>query len=90
VNYSDVDENGIVYMMLCRVVLGKVEIVQHGSKQHQPSKEEFDNGVDDDKNPQHYIVWDMNLNSHAYSEFVVTIKLPSKAKGNLLQLPCHF
>jgi hypothetical protein len=24
----------------------------------------------------------MNLNSHVYSEFVVTIKLPSKTKGN--------
>jgi len=82
VNYSDVDENGIVHMMLCRVVMGNVEIVHHGSKQHRPSNAYFDSGVDDLKNPQHYIVWDMNLNSHVYSEFVVTIKLPSKAKGN--------
>jgi hypothetical protein len=90
VNYSDVDENGIVHMMLCRVVMGNVEIVRHGSKQHQPSSEYFDSGVDDLKNPQHYIVWDMNLNSHVYSEFVVTIKLPSKSKGNLSQLLRHF
>ena len=90
VNYSDVDENGIVHMMLCRVVMGNVEIVHHGSKQHQPSNEYFDSGVDDLKNPQHYVVWDMNLNSHVYSEFVVTIKLPSKAKGNSSQLLCHF
>ncbi|XP_047094065.1 probable inactive poly [ADP-ribose] polymerase SRO1 [Lolium rigidum] len=83
VNYSDVDENGIVHMMLCRVVMGNVEIVRHGSKQHQPSSEYFDSGVDDLKNPQHYIVWDMNLNSHVYSEFVVTIKMPSKAKDSL-------
>ena len=82
VNYSDVDENGIVHMMLCRVVMGNVEIVHHGSKQHRPSNEYFDSGVDDIKNPQHYIVWDMNENSHIYSEFVVTIKLPSRVKGN--------
>ncbi|VAH05662.1 inactive poly [ADP-ribose] polymerase RCD1-like isoform X1 [Triticum dicoccoides] len=90
VNYSDVDENGIIYMMLCRVVMGNVEIVHHGSKQHQPSNEYFDSGVDDLKNPQHYIVWDMNLDSHIYSEFVVTIKLPSKAKDSLFtQEDCH-
>lgn len=90
VNYSDVDENGIVHMMLCRVVMGNVEIVHHGSKQHRPSNEHFDSGVDDIKNPQHYIVWDMNLNSHLYSEFVVTIQLPSKAKDSpFTQEDCH-
>lgn len=82
VKYSDVDENGIVHMMLCRVIMGNVEIVHPGSKQHRPSSDYFDSGVDDLKTPQHYIVWDMNLNRHVYSEFVVTIKLPSKTKGN--------
>jgi hypothetical protein len=80
VNYSDADENGIIHMMLCRVIMGNVEIVHPGSKQDRPSSDYFDSGVDDLKNPQHYIVWDMNLNSHVYSEFVVTIKLPSKTK----------
>ncbi|KAF0930835.1 hypothetical protein E2562_035411 [Oryza meyeriana var. granulata] len=90
VNYSDVDENGIVHMMLCRVIMGNVEIVRHGSKQHRPSNEYFDSGVDDLKNPQHYIVWDMNLNSHIYSEFVVTIKLPSRVKDSpATQEDCH-
>jgi hypothetical protein len=82
VKYSDVDENGIVHMMLCRVIMGNVEIVHPGSKQHRPSSDYFDSGVDDLKNPQHYIVWDMNLNRHIYSEFVVTIKMPSITKGN--------
>uniref|UniRef100_A0A0E0JAT6 PARP n=1 Tax=Oryza nivara TaxID=4536 RepID=A0A0E0JAT6_ORYNI len=68
VNYSDVDENGIVHMMLCRVVMGNVEIVHHGSKQHRPSNEYFDSGVDDIKNPQHYIVWDMNSPSNCLLE----------------------
>ncbi|XP_062200325.1 probable inactive poly [ADP-ribose] polymerase SRO1 isoform X2 [Phragmites australis] len=91
VNFSDVDENGIVHMMLCRVIMGNIEIVHHGSKQHRPSNDYFDSGVDDLKNPQHYIVWDMNLNSHIYSEFVVTIKLPSKTKDSLVtQEDCHY
>ncbi|ONM00298.1 putative inactive poly [ADP-ribose] polymerase SRO1 [Zea mays] len=80
VKFSAVDENGIVHMMLCRVIMGNVEIVHPGSKQHQPSSDYFDSGVDDLKNPQHYIVWDMNLNRHIYPEFVVTVKLPSKTK----------
>ncbi|WVZ57792.1 hypothetical protein U9M48_008134 [Paspalum notatum var. saurae] len=84
VKYSDVDENGIVHMMLCRVIMGNVEIVHPGSKQHRPSSDYFDSGVDDLKNPQHYIVWDMNLNRHVYSEFVVTVKLPSKTKDSLV------
>ncbi|KAG2550218.1 hypothetical protein PVAP13_9KG231800 [Panicum virgatum] len=84
VKYSDVDENGIVHMMLCRVIMGNVEIVHPGSKQHRPSSDYFDSGVDDLKNPQHYIVWDMNLNRHIYSEFVVTIKMPSITKDSLV------
>uniref|UniRef100_A0A804PBV5 Uncharacterized protein n=1 Tax=Zea mays TaxID=4577 RepID=A0A804PBV5_MAIZE len=84
VKYSDVDENGIVRMMLCRVIMGNVEIVHPGSKQCQPSNKYFDSGVDDLKNPRHYVVWDMNLNSHIYSEFVVTVKLPSKTKDSFV------
>ncbi|ONM00314.1 putative inactive poly [ADP-ribose] polymerase SRO1 [Zea mays] len=86
VKFSAVDENGIVHMMLCRVIMGNVEIVHPGSKQHQPSSDYFDSGVDDLKNPQHYIVWDMNLNRHIYPEFVVTVKLPSKTKVCLTYL----
>lgn len=84
VKYSDVDENGIVHMMLCRVIMGNVEIVHPGSNQHRPSSDYFDSGVDDLKNPQHYIVWDMNMNRHIYSEFVVIVKLPSKTKDSLV------
>ncbi|TVU31523.1 hypothetical protein EJB05_23210 [Eragrostis curvula] len=90
VNYSDVDEHGIVHMMLCRVIMGNVEIVHPGSKQDRPSNDCFDSGVDDLKNPQHYIVWDMNLNSHIYSEFVVTFKLPCKTKDSVVtQEDCY-
>ncbi|KAK3153405.1 hypothetical protein QOZ80_2BG0172070 [Eleusine coracana subsp. coracana] len=89
VNYSDVDENGIIHMMLCRVIMGNVEVVHPGSKQDRPSNDYFDSGVDDLKNPQHYIVWDMNLDRHIYSEFVVTIRLPSKTKDSVVTQDCY-
>ncbi|XP_039123149.1 LOW QUALITY PROTEIN: inactive poly [ADP-ribose] polymerase RCD1-like [Dioscorea cayenensis subsp. rotundata] len=79
-SHSDVDENGIVYMMLCRVIMGNVELIQPGSKQFQPSNEKFDSGVDDLQKPKHYVVWDTNIDTHIYPEFVVTFRMPSKAK----------
>lgn len=80
--YSDVDENGIMRMMLCHVIMGNAEAIPAGSKQFQPSNKNFDSGVDDLQNPKHYVVWEMNVNTHIYPEYVVTIKVPSKAKGN--------
>ncbi|KAJ0970863.1 hypothetical protein J5N97_018822 [Dioscorea zingiberensis] len=82
--YSDVDENGLVYMVLCRVIMGNVELVQLGSKQFQPSNGSFDSGVDDLQKPKHYVVWNTNIDTHIYPEFVVTFKMPSKAKECLI------
>ncbi|OAY62955.1 Inactive poly (ADP-ribose) polymerase RCD1 [Ananas comosus] len=81
--YSDVDENGIMRMMLCHVIMGNAEAIPAGSKQFQPSNKNFDSGVDDLQNPKHYVVWEMNVNTHIYPEYVVTIKVPSKAKDSL-------
>lgn len=53
-----------------------------GSNQHQASHENFDSGVDDLQNPKHYIIWDLNMYTHIYAEFIVTINLPTNAKGN--------
>ncbi|KAM0934107.1 putative poly(ADP-ribose) polymerase, catalytic domain, RST domain-containing protein [Dioscorea sansibarensis] len=83
-SYSGVDENGIVYMVLCRVIMGNVELVQLGSKQSQPSSGSFDSGVDDLQKPKHYIIWNTHTDTHIYPEFVVTFKLPSKAKESLV------
>jgi len=69
-------------MMLCRVIMGNVELVQNGSDQFQPSNENFDSGVDDLQSPQHYIIWNMHVDTRIYPEFVVAIKAPSKAKGD--------
>ncbi|XP_022756800.1 inactive poly [ADP-ribose] polymerase RCD1-like isoform X2 [Durio zibethinus] len=83
-NYCDVDENGVRYMILCRVILGKTELLCPGSGRCLPSSEDVDSGVDDFEHPKYYIIWNMNINTHIYPEFVVTFKLSSNVKGHLI------
>ncbi|XWS38793.1 hypothetical protein CRYUN_Cryun19dG0160700 [Craigia yunnanensis] len=80
--YCDVDENGVQYMILCRVIMGKMELLCPKSGQCLPSSEDFDSGVDDLEHPKYYIIWNMNINTHIYPEFVVSFKLSSNAKGH--------
>ncbi|XP_047337555.1 probable inactive poly [ADP-ribose] polymerase SRO1 isoform X1 [Impatiens glandulifera] len=83
VNYCDVDENGVRHMVFCRVIMGNTEVLHPGSNQFHPSSEEYDNGVDDLHCPSHYIVWNMNMNTHIYPEFVVNFKVSSDDAGFL-------
>ncbi|XVF13675.1 hypothetical protein REPUB_Repub08aG0228400 [Reevesia pubescens] len=82
--YCDVDENGVQYMLLCRVIMGKMEHLCHGSRQCFPSSEDVDSGVDDLQHPKYYVIWNMNINTHIYPEFVVSFKLSSNVKGHLI------
>ncbi|KAM0003877.1 putative WWE domain, poly(ADP-ribose) polymerase, catalytic domain, RST domain-containing protein [Helianthus debilis subsp. tardiflorus] len=77
----DDDENGIKHMVLCRVILGNVEAVQAGSTQFSPSDQCFDSGVDDLHNPNNYIVWNSNMNTHIFPECVVSFKTSPTIKG---------
>lgn len=77
----DVDEKGLRHMVLCRVILGNTEVVNPGSKQFYPSDQCFDSGVDDMQNPNHYVIWNMNMNTHIFPECVVSFKMPSTVKG---------
>lgn len=70
--------------MLCRVILGTVELVHPGSRQSCPSSSNFDSGVDDLQNPQYYIVWNMNMNTHIFPEFVISFKIRASTGGDLL------
>ncbi|CAK7356068.1 unnamed protein product [Dovyalis caffra] len=83
-NYCDVDENGVRYMVFCRVIMGNMELLQPGSRQFHPSSEDFDSGVDDLENPREYIVWNMNMNTHIYPEFVVSFKISSNTEDVFL------
>lgn len=82
--YSDVDENGVQYMILCRVIMGKMELVCPGSKQFHPSSEDFDIGVDNLENPKCYVVWPMNMSTHIFPEYVVSFKFSPGAEGYLV------
>ncbi|KAF7829188.1 inactive poly [ADP-ribose] polymerase RCD1-like isoform X1 [Senna tora] len=79
----DVDENGVRHMVLCRVILGKMELLCPGTRQFHPSSDDFDSGVDDIQSPRYYVVWNMNLNTHIYPEFVVSFKVSANAEGCL-------
>lgn len=84
-NCCDVDENGVRHMVLCRVIMGNMEVVHPGSKQFHPSCENFDSGVDDLQNPRHYVVWSMNINTHIFPEYVVSFKVPANGEGSVFK-----
>ncbi|KAH8513837.1 hypothetical protein H0E87_006918 [Populus deltoides] len=84
VKYCDVDENGERHLVFCRVIMGNMELLHSGSRQFHPSSENFDSGVDDLESPREYIVWNMNMNTHIYPEFVVSFKISSTTEGFLV------
>ncbi|KAI4314521.1 hypothetical protein L6164_027421 [Bauhinia variegata] len=80
--YCDIDENGVRYMVLCRVILGKMELLRPGFGQFRPSSNDYDSGVDNLQRPGHYMVWNMNVSTHIYPEVIVTFKVSSDAQGH--------
>ncbi|CAN6825299.1 unnamed protein product [Brassica oleracea] len=84
--HCDIDENGVRHMVLCRVIMGNMEPLGGDRAQSFTGGEEYDNGVDNVLSPKHYLVWNMNVNTHVYPEFVVSFKLLSipNAEGDLL------
>lgn len=77
---NDVDEKVLRHMVLCRVILGNVELIQSGSKQFYPSGPSFDSGVDDLQTPNNYVIWNMNMNTHIFPECVVSFKMSPTIK----------
>ncbi|KAG5522205.1 hypothetical protein RHGRI_034400 [Rhododendron griersonianum] len=74
---SEADENGLRHLLLCRVILGKMEEICPGSRQFQPSSEHFDSGVDNLPAPRRHIIWNAYMNSHIMPNYVVTFRAPS-------------
>ena len=81
-SFCEPDENGLVHMVLCRVILGKLECIPPHSKQFQPSSDLFDNGIDNLQNPNFYVVWSMHADEYIFPEYVVSFQVPPKIKGN--------
>ncbi|ESW27424.1 hypothetical protein PHAVU_003G200500 [Phaseolus vulgaris] len=82
VKSSGVDSDGVRYLLLCSVILGKTEVVPRGSNQRRSSSEEYDSGVDDLLAPKEYVIWCNRLNTHVLPEYVLSFTLPS-LKGNV-------
>ncbi|XP_007044660.2 PREDICTED: probable inactive poly [ADP-ribose] polymerase SRO2 isoform X2 [Theobroma cacao] len=73
---SEADENGLRHVLLCRVILGKQEVLTANSNQFHPTSPEFDSGVDDLSAPRKYIVWSVYMNTHILPSYVISIKAP--------------
>ncbi|XP_020523292.1 probable inactive poly [ADP-ribose] polymerase SRO2 isoform X2 [Amborella trichopoda] len=84
--YSNVDDDGQQHMLLCRVIMGNMELVPTGSEQFHPSSEEFDSGVDNPITPSRYIVWSTHMNTHILPEYVVSFKVSHPHLTKLLSL----
>lgn len=76
---SAADENGLTHILLCRVILGKMEMIPAGSRQFQPSSTEFDSGVDNIVEPRRFTVWNAFMNSHIFPNYIISIQAPSVA-----------
>ncbi|KAK8537272.1 hypothetical protein V6N12_043440 [Hibiscus sabdariffa] len=74
---STVDESGLRHLLLCRVILGKQEVVTgDSSDQFHPISSEFDSGVDDISAPTKYIIWNSRLNFSILPCYIVSFEAP--------------
>ena len=75
-----VDKDGLRHVILCRVILGRVEMVPRGSDPCGSSSEDYDSGMDGSfSSPEGYVIWSQRVNTHVLPEFVISFKLhPSK------------
>ncbi|CAH2033728.1 unnamed protein product [Thlaspi arvense] len=73
---TEPDEEGLRHLLLCRLILGKPELIISGSKQSSPSSIEFDSGVDNLQNPRKYVVWSSTMNSYILPSYIVSFRSP--------------
>ncbi|CAI9787300.1 unnamed protein product [Fraxinus pennsylvanica] len=88
ISVTDDDDDGLRHLLLCRVILGRMEVVRPGSEQYNPSSDEFDSGVDNLVSPRKYVVWATRMNTHILPEFVISFRIPSNLKRNQ-RIPPH-
>ncbi|KAJ1298125.1 hypothetical protein BS78_01G429400 [Paspalum vaginatum] len=68
------DGSGETHIVLCRVLMGRPEVVPAGSSQSRPSSDEYDTAVDKLENPMWYVVWSKDMNTRILPEYVVSFK----------------
>lgn len=86
---GEADEEGIKHLLLCRLILGKAEVINSGPNQSYPSSTQFDSGVDNLENPRKYVIWSSTMNSYILPSYVVSFKSP-RLRGNYNSFNTHF
>ncbi|KAL7590625.1 hypothetical protein Lser_V15G41181 [Lactuca serriola] len=71
------DSDGAMHVLLCRLILGKLEPIPFGSQIDHPTSTEFNSGVDDLSSPKRYIIWEPYMNTFVLPLFIVTFKANS-------------
>ncbi|OEL18060.1 putative inactive poly [ADP-ribose] polymerase SRO3 [Dichanthelium oligosanthes] len=71
------DGSGEAHIVLCRVLMGRPEVVEAGSSQSRPSSNDYDSAVDKLETPQWYVVWSNDMNTRVLPEYVVSFKCPN-------------
>ncbi|KAI4336142.1 hypothetical protein L6164_014709 [Bauhinia variegata] len=71
-----VDEGSLRHLLLCRVILGRAELVHPGAEQCHPSSDDYDSGVDNILSPKKYIVWTTRMNTHVLPEYIISFRVP--------------
>ncbi|KAK1264007.1 putative inactive poly [ADP-ribose] polymerase SRO1 [Acorus gramineus] len=77
----DVDDDGLHYMLLCRIIMGNMEEMQSGN-QFCPRQENFDSAVDNLEKPKCYMIWSSQTKANIYPEFVISFKLAPYIRGS--------
>ncbi|KAI3696509.1 hypothetical protein L1987_79527 [Smallanthus sonchifolius] len=87
VKTSVADSDGLMHVLLCRVILGRPEIVHFGSQKDQPSSMKFDSGVNDISSPTKYVIWERQMNTHILPLYIVSFRLDSLTGTRTLRIP---
>ncbi|MBA0862508.1 hypothetical protein Goshw_009442 [Gossypium schwendimanii] len=86
--YCDIDENIVQYMILCCIIIGKMELLFPESGQCFPSSEDVDSGVDDLHHPKPSTDSNsVDLVNPSFSSSRLVQSFPRHDKGTLAALP---
>ncbi|KAK9060252.1 hypothetical protein SSX86_020956 [Deinandra increscens subsp. villosa] len=84
---SVVDSDGLMHVLLCRVILGRPEVVHPGSRKDQPSSMKFDSGVDNMSSPTKYVIWEHHMNTHILPVYIISFRVDSLRGTRPLKTP---
>ncbi|KAK7411113.1 hypothetical protein VNO78_02521 [Psophocarpus tetragonolobus] len=77
VKSCEVGEDGVRHALLCRVILGKSDLVHDDAEQCYPSCDDYDSGVDSFSSPKKYVIWSNRMNTHVLPAYVVSFRVSS-------------